>query len=71
MTLDMFLTHVPLGLLFIGHYLSQWKVTIKNRAELAGTGNLHSVDYTIPGWSKTNSARAASCSVLLESKMNT
>ena len=66
MTLDMFLTHIPLGLLFIGHYLSQWKVTIKNRAELAGTGNLHSVDYTIPGWSKTNSARAASCSVLLE-----
>lgn len=67
----MFLTHVPLGLLFIGHYHSQWKVTIKNRAELAGTGNLHSVDYTIPGWLKTNSARASSFSVLLESKMNT
>lgn len=67
----MFLTHVSLGLLFIGRYHSQWKATTKNRAELAGTGNLHSVDYTIPGWSKINSARAASFNVLLESKMNT
>ena len=66
----MFLTHVSLGLLFTGRYHSQWKVTTKNRAELAGTGNLHSVDYTIPGWSKTNSARVTSFNVLLESKMN-